>query len=60
MAAKVWAAKVVHLPTRGPVEKPPTKKARRSLTDAYLRAIKPPAKGRLEVRDSDVAGWSCG
>jgi integrase len=56
MAAKVLTAKVVPFAARDPAEKPPMKKARRSLTDAYLRAIKPPAKGRLEVRDSDVAG----
>ena len=29
---------------------------KRDLNDAWLRAVKPPATGRLEIRDSDVKG----
>lgn len=56
MATKVSTAKVVPFPSRDAAEQPPAKKARRSLTDAFLRAVKPPAQGRLEIRDSDVKG----
>lgn len=56
MAAKDSAAKVMPFPGRDAAEPPPTKKARRSLTDAFLRAVKPPVEGRLEIRDSDVKG----
>jgi integrase len=56
MAAKDSTAKVVPFPSRDAAEQAPKKKARRSLTDAFLRAVKPPAEGRLEIRDSDVKG----
>jgi integrase len=56
MAAKDSTARVVPFPSRDAAEQAPKKKTRRSLTDAFLRALKPPAKGRLEIRDSDVKG----
>lgn len=56
MATKDSTAKVVPFPSRVPSGEAPAKKARRSLTDAFLRAVKPPAEGRLEIRDSDVKG----
>jgi integrase len=52
--AKAATAKVVPFPSREGTEVAPRKEGRRSLTDAFLRAVKPPAEGRLEIRDSDV------
>lgn len=47
------AAKVVLLHPEA--TKPPEKK-NRELTDAFLRTVRPPAKGRIELRDKRVPG----
>lgn len=54
MVTRPSTAKVVPLhPQAAPEEIAPK---RSSLSDAFLRAVKPPKTGRLEFRDSDVKG----